>query len=58
MMFHSVSSFLSMGGNGLYVWLAYSATAIVLIWNLISPMVKKKLIISDLLQKMKREGFR
>ena len=37
MSFDSFSAFLSMGGHGLYVWLAYGITAIVLLANLLWP---------------------
>lgn len=55
MAFHSMSEFWAMGGHGFYVWLAYGATAIILIYNLIQPIRKRKTILKELSQKMKRE---
>jgi heme exporter protein D len=50
-----MSEFWAMGGHGFYVWLAYGATAIILIYNLIQPIRKRKTILKELSQKMKRE---
>jgi len=33
MQFESLTEFFAMGGHGLYVWLAYGATALVLVGN-------------------------
>ncbi len=55
MMFHSLSEFFAMGGHGFYVWLAYGATVLVLGYNLVQPILKRKSIMLDLAQRMKRE---
>ena len=34
MYFDNFSEFIEMGGHGLYVWLAYAAAVIILVWNL------------------------
>ena len=55
MVFTSVSDFLYMGGHGLYVWLAYAAGAIVLIYNIAEPAMQKKAVLKKLAQQIKRE---
>ncbi|MBT4162999.1 MAG: heme exporter protein CcmD [Gammaproteobacteria bacterium] len=37
MSFDSLSAFVSMGGHGLYVWMAYGVTLVVLLTNLVWP---------------------
>ncbi len=36
MSFESINEFLAMGGHGLYVWLAYGATVVVVLANVVS----------------------
>lgn len=42
MNFDSVSEFLAMGGHGLYVWLSYGATALVLLANVMSVRISRR----------------
>lgn len=42
MNFASVSEFLAMGGHGLYVWLSYGATALVLLANVMALRISRK----------------
>jgi heme exporter protein CcmD len=37
-----MSDFLSMGGNGAYVWAAYGITLVVLVWNIWSARLRLK----------------
>jgi heme exporter protein D len=55
MAFHSMSDFWAMGGHGFYVWLAYGATAVLLTYNIVQPILKRKTILKELSQKLKRE---
>ena len=41
MSFASLSDFLAMGGHGLYVWLSYGATALVLLANVMALRISR-----------------
>ena len=46
MYFQDFSSFMAMGGHGVFVWSAYGAAFLVIIYNLWAPlMTRKKLVI-------------
>jgi heme exporter protein D len=55
MAFSSISDFIHMGGHGFYVWLAYSAGAIVLIYNYVVPRMHKLVVLKKISQQIKRE---
>jgi heme exporter protein D len=55
MYFDSFSEFLAMGGHGLYVWIAYGLTAVIFIFNLITPIFKRKRIIVEQTRQLRRE---
>ena len=57
MAFSSFSDFVHMGGHGLYVWMAYGAGAIILIYNLAGPGMRKSTVIKKLSQQFKRENL-
>ncbi|BCX88881.1 heme exporter protein D [Methylomarinovum tepidoasis] len=40
--------FIHMGGYGAYVWSAYALTAVVLIWNLIVPLRRRREVLARL----------
>lgn len=42
MSFDSWAEFFSMGGHGLYVWLAYGATLIVILLNVLTVRVARR----------------
>ena len=42
MSFDSWSEFIAMGGHGLYVWLAYGAALIVVLFNLFSVRLARR----------------
>jgi heme exporter protein D len=46
--FHSWSEFWAMGGYALYVWLAYGALLLILIWGAWNPWRQHKLLLSRL----------
>ena len=45
MEFSSWQDFVAMGGHGLYVWLAYGLTLVVIVFNVIQPMLRRRQII-------------
>ncbi len=55
MYFDSFSEFLAMGGHGLYVWIAYGLTAVIFIFNLITPIFKRKRLIVEQTRQLRRE---
>lgn len=55
MSFDSFSDFLAMGGHGLYVWLSYAIALFVIVINLVSPVLRKKQLISELVRRLRRE---
>jgi len=55
MYFDSFSEFLAMGGHGLYVWVAYGLTAVIFIFNLITPIFKRKRLIVEQTRQLRRE---
>jgi heme exporter protein D len=40
--FGSFGEFLAMGGHGLYVWLSYGATLIIVLYNVLSVQVRQR----------------
>jgi len=55
MFFDDFSSFLAMGGHGLYVWLSYGLAAVIVAINFISPVLTRKKIIKDIERQLRRE---
>lgn len=55
MFFDSFSDFLAMGGHGFYVWLAYGIAAVIFIFNVVSPLMRKKQFIAQQKRRLKRE---
>ncbi|WP_083232399.1 heme exporter protein CcmD [Endozoicomonas atrinae] len=47
MYFDSWSGFLAMEGHGLYVWSAYAVAAVVIAYNLISPVMAKRQVVAQ-----------
>ena len=56
MSFNNFSDFLSMGGHGLYVWLAYGSGVIVLLGLCIEPVIQRKTLIRELTQLYRRQS--
>ncbi len=42
-----MSEFLAMGGYAFYVWMSVGITAIVLLWNIVSPIMRRKSLLRD-----------
>lgn len=55
MSFDSFSEFIVMGGHGLYVWLSYAIALGIFVINIVSPVMQKKKVISDLVRRLRRE---
>lgn len=55
MSFDSFSDFLAMGGHGLYVWLSYAIALFIILINLVSPVLRKKQLVSELIRRLRRE---
>lgn len=47
MNFDSFSSFIEMGGYGLYVWSAYAITLTVFVYNITRPILMRKQVIRE-----------
>ena len=58
MEFSSWQDFVAMGGHGLYVWLAYGLTAVVIVINVIQPMFRRRQIIRQQQLHMRRQRAR
>lgn len=50
----NLSDFFNMGGYAFYVWTSYGITLIVLLANLISPLLLKRKLLTDLASKARR----
>ncbi|WP_421866662.1 heme exporter protein CcmD [Motiliproteus sp.] len=55
MFFDSFSDFLAMGGHGFYVWLAYGIAVAIIVYNVVSPLLRKKQFIEQHKRRLKRE---
>ena len=55
MYFESFSEFLNMGGHGLYVWLAYGISAVLLAINVVLPILHKRQLVKEQARKLRRE---
>ncbi len=40
--------FIDMGGYGAYVWSAYGLTTLVLIWNVVAPLFRRREVLGKL----------
>lgn len=52
MVFSSITEFLLMGGQGVYVWSSYLLMLLVVCWNLMSALQQRKGIRQKLLQRL------
>lgn len=55
MSFDSFAEFLAMGGHGLYVWLAYAATIVVVLANVLSLRLARKRFLREALAVVQRK---
>jgi heme exporter protein D len=47
MAFDSFAAFLAMGKHGPYVWSAYGVTALVVLWNVWQPLLRRKRLLRE-----------
>lgn len=52
--FADINEFLGMGGHGVYVWLAYGATLLVLAGNLVLPVLRQRGFVDAEQRRMRR----
>ena len=55
MQFDSFAEFLTMGGHGLYVWLTYGISAVIIIFNIVQPVIRRRNLIKQHAQRLRRE---
>lgn len=55
MEFNSFAEFIAMGRHGLYVWLAYGLTSLIVIYNLVQPILRRRSILKTERQRLRRE---
>ncbi|MGB1091727.1 MAG: heme exporter protein CcmD [Oceanobacter sp.] len=55
MEFQTVGEFLAMGKHGLYVWLSYGLTALIIAVNIWLPLRRKKQLKQELVRRQRRE---
>ncbi len=58
MQFESFSAFVAMGGHGLYVWLSFAITLLILAYNLISPCLTERQLKQQLRRRLRRQEVR
>jgi heme exporter protein D len=56
MYFQNMADFLAMGGHGLYVWLAYGLSALILIYNVVTPILQRRQLIAEVARLERRSG--
>ncbi len=49
-----VQEFFHMGGYAFYVWTSYALTAVVLIFNVVQPLIRKRKSKRDLIMRLRR----
>ncbi|MDH5407975.1 MAG: heme exporter protein CcmD [Gammaproteobacteria bacterium] len=50
-----MNEFFHMGGYAFFVWMSYGISAVVLLANVITPVMRKKEILQTLKRKLRRE---
>ncbi|MEH6649228.1 MAG: heme exporter protein CcmD [Motiliproteus sp.] len=55
MYFDSLADFIAMGGHGLYVWLAYSIALVIVVFNIASPILRKRQFMANYRKRLQRE---
>ena len=55
MEFNSFAEFLAMGNHGFYVWLSYGLSAVVIAWNVVQPVLRRRRLIKEQAQRLRRE---
>lgn len=55
MAFDTLSEFINMGGHGFYVWLSYAIGAVVILFNVMSPILYRKKLVKENQRRLRRE---
>lgn len=55
MEFSTLSEFIAMGGHGPYVWLSYGLTALIIVFNVVQPMLRRRRLMKEQAQRLRRE---
>lgn len=55
MPFNNLSEFIFMDGHGVYVWLAYGISALVIVMNLLALRLSKKKLVQQYQRQLRRE---
>lgn len=55
MEFNSLAEFIAMGRHGLYVWLSYGLTALIIIYNVMQPKLYRRRLLKEQAQRLRRE---
>lgn len=56
--FDSFNEFIQMGGHGPYVWASYVISLAVLVWLIVSPLLRKRKLIQEVVREQCREAAR
>ncbi len=56
--FDSLNEFIQMGGHGPYVWASYVISLAVLVWLIVSPLLRKRKLIQEVVREQCREAAR
>jgi len=55
MEFNSFAEFIAMGRHGLYVWLSYGLTAVIVVYNAMQPVLRRRRLFKEQAQRLRRE---
>ena len=55
MEFASLSEFIAMGKHGVYVWLSYGLTALIVAINVALPLLRRRRLMKEQAQRLRRE---
>ena len=58
MYFEDLTSFISMGGHGSYVWSAYAIGLVVMAWNVLAPLMARKRILTQVQRQLRQQNLR
>ncbi|AHK16341.1 MULTISPECIES: heme exporter protein CcmD [Thalassolituus] len=55
MEFNSFAEFIAMGKHGLYIWLSYGITAVIIAVNVVQPILRRRRLMKEQAQRLRRE---
>ncbi|MCP5206577.1 MAG: heme exporter protein CcmD [Hahellaceae bacterium] len=56
MSFESLQDFIAMGGHGPFVWTCYGVTILIIFYNIVQPIIRRKDVLKRLNRNLKRES--